>query len=218
MKWLARNPWTDERLGSIGLLAGLLFFLVLASGLRWPDAEAAPVADKSKAAAHAVSPARLLAAPPREKTVDAKTEASSRLRELLFPVPAVSPSAMANSFSDSRGKRVHHAVDILAPRNSEVVAVADGTIAKVLFSALGGNGVYQWSLDKRFVYYYAHLDAYAIDLEDGAEVHRGQVLGYVGTTGNAPPNTPHLHFAIAQVGRNARWWGGAPVNPYPIWR
>ncbi len=143
---------------------------------------------------------------------------SPRPIDLLFPVPAVSPLAMTNSFEDRRGERMHHAVDILAPRNAEVVAVADGTIARLMTSVAGGIAVYQWSSDQRRVYYYAHLQAYAPDLFEGQPVTRGQVLGYVGTTGNAPPNTPHLHFGIARVEKENQWWGGQPVNPYPIWR
>ena len=125
---------------------------------------------------------------------------------------------MTNSFDDRRGERVHHAVDILAPRNAEVVAVADGAIARLMTSPASGTAVYQWSADQRRVYFYAHLQAYASGLFEGQPVTRGQVLGYVGTTGNAPPNTPHLHFGIARVEKKNQWWGGQPVNPFPIWR
>jgi len=138
--------------------------------------------------------------------------------DLLFPVPAVTPAAMANSFNEARGERLHHAVDILAPRHSDVVAVANGTVARLQSSPAGGIGVYQWSADRRFVYYYAHLQGYAPGLTEGRTVARGQVLGYVGTTGNAPPNTPHLHFAITRVQKANQWWGGTPIDPFPIWR
>ena len=135
---------------------------------------------------------------------------------LLFPVPAVSPPAMANSFNDRRGERTHQAVDIMAPRHSDVVAVADGTVARLMTSEAGGIAVYQWSAAGGLVFYYAHLQGYAPNLHQGQKVKRGEVLGYVGTTGNAPPGTPHLHFAISRVGKEGHWWGGAPIDPYPV--
>jgi peptidoglycan LD-endopeptidase LytH len=136
---------------------------------------------------------------------------------LQFPVPAVSPGAMSDSFEDRRSRGVHHAVDIFAPRHSFVVAVDDGTVAQLSRSAAGGIGVYQFDASERYCYYYAHLDAYAPGLTEGQEVKRGQVLGYVGTTGNAPRNRPHLHFAISLVVARRQWWGGNPIDPYPIW-
>jgi murein DD-endopeptidase MepM/ murein hydrolase activator NlpD len=158
-----------------------------------------------------------LAATGMAASANAKADSRVKPADLLFPGPAVSQAAMANSFADRRGARTHHAVDILAPRHAEVVAVADGSIARLMTSAAGGIAVYQWSGDQRVVYYYAHLQGYAPDLAEGRPVARGQVLGYVGTTGNAPPNTPHLHFAITRVEKGGLW-GGAPVDPYPIWR
>ena len=136
---------------------------------------------------------------------------------LLFPVPAVSRAAMSDGFGESRGQGTHHAVDILAPRHSPVVAVADGRVARLWRSAAGGISIYQFDRSERYGYYYAHLQAYASGLAEGQEVRRGQVLGYVGTTGNAPPTTPHLHFAIFLVTTPKRWWGGRPIDPYPLW-
>jgi murein DD-endopeptidase MepM/ murein hydrolase activator NlpD len=137
---------------------------------------------------------------------------------LQFPVPTVSSRAMADSFEDRRGQRTHHAVDILAPRHSPVVAVDDGTVARLLRSSAGGISVYQFDPSERYCYLYAHLEAYAGGLAEEQEVKRGQVLGYVGTTGNAPRNTPHLHFAISLVTAPRQWWGGSPIDPYPIWQ
>ena len=139
-------------------------------------------------------------------------------RNLLFPVPAVSPSAMSDTFKNRRGKRLHHAVDILAPRHSDVVAVADGTIARLMTNGAGGIAVYQLSEDRRSCYFYAHLQGYAHGLREGQQVARGQIIGFVGTTGNAPADRPHLHFAIARDLKKDQWWGGKPVNPYPLWR
>jgi murein DD-endopeptidase MepM/ murein hydrolase activator NlpD len=68
----------------------------------------------------------------------------------------------------------------------------------------------------RFVLMYAHLDSYAPGLRDGQPLARGQTIGAVGTTGNAPPNVPHLHFAIARPRDVTRWWTGTPVDPRPL--
>jgi murein DD-endopeptidase MepM/ murein hydrolase activator NlpD len=137
--------------------------------------------------------------------------------ELLFPVPGVSRAAMSNGFGESRGQRTHHAVDILAPRHSPVVAVADGSVARLWRSESGGISIHQFDRSGRYCYYYAHLQAYASGLAEGQNVKRGQVLGYVGTTGNAPPATPHLHFAIFLLTTPNRGCGGRPIDPYPLW-
>jgi len=114
------------------------------------------------------------------------------------------------------GTRGHEAVDILAPRHTPVHAVENGTIAKLFNSKAGGITIYQFDPDGEFCYYYAHLQRYADNLHEGDAVAQGQVLGYVGTTGNAPPNTPHLHFAVFELGDDRRWWKGTAIDPYPL--
>jgi murein DD-endopeptidase MepM/ murein hydrolase activator NlpD len=99
-----------------------------------------------------------------------------------------------------------------------VRAVTDGHIAKLFTSARGGITIYQFDTAERYCYYYAHLERYADGVVEGARVERGQIIGYVGTTGNAPPDTPHLHFAIFVLGPDKRWWEGTPVDPYPALR
>jgi murein DD-endopeptidase MepM/ murein hydrolase activator NlpD len=99
-----------------------------------------------------------------------------------------------------------------------VTAVADGTIAKLFESVPGGHTIYQFDPEQQYCYYYAHLERYAPGLEEGDSIHRGEVVGYVGTSGNAPPDTPHLHFAIYRLGPDRRWWEGEPLNPYPMLR
>ena len=136
---------------------------------------------------------------------------------LRFPVPAASSGAMSNSFADPRGKRVHRAVDIVAPRGSPVVAVDDGTVARLSTSQAGGVSFYQLDPSGRYCFYYAHLEGYAQGLAEGQRVTRGQVVGYVGTTGNASPGTPHLHFAISEVVVKERWCEGRAIDPYPLW-
>ena len=144
--------------------------------------------------------------------------ANLRTRGLMIPVKDVPASALVSSFNDARGGRKHEAIDILAPRGTDVLAVENGTIAKLFTSAAGGLTIYQFDRSEEFVYYYAHLDSYAPDVREGEEVKRGAVIGYVGTTGNAPKNTPHLHFAIAKLDADHRWWGGAPLDPFLVWR
>ena len=112
--------------------------------------------------------------------------------------------------------RGHEAVDLLAPRHTPVRAVEGGTIVKLFFSKAGGNTIYQFESSERFCYYYAHLDHYADGLHDGQLVVKGEVIGYVGTTGNAPPNTPHLHFAILKLDDDKRWWHGTAIDPYLV--
>jgi len=140
-------------------------------------------------------------------------------RNLEIPVEGVAPDQLVRSFGDRRdGTRAHEALDIVAPRNTPVRAVEDGTIAKLFNSKAGGITVYQFDPAQQFCYYYAHLERYASGLVEGGRVKRGQVLGYVGTSGNAPKNTPHLHFAVFRLTPERRWWEGTPIDPYDLLR
>jgi murein DD-endopeptidase MepM/ murein hydrolase activator NlpD len=143
-----------------------------------------------------------------------------RQRELLLPVEGVSPRELTDTFTQSRGggSRQHEALDILAPRRTPVRAVENGKIVKLFTSKLGGLTIYQFDPSERFCYYYAHLDGYASGLTEGRSVSRGDVIGYVGTTGNAPPGTPHLHFGVFLLGPERHWWQGTPIDPYPLFR
>lgn len=138
-------------------------------------------------------------------------------RPLVVPVAGVAPTALTDMFDDARGGRRHEAIDILAPTGTKVFAVDDGTVAKLFTSKPGGLTVYQFDPDGRLAYYYAHLDRYAEGLSEGTKLRRGDLVGYVGTSGNAG-NTPHLHFAVFRLGPERRWWEGEPVNPYPALR
>ena len=140
-------------------------------------------------------------------------------RNLAVPVQGIDPDKLVRSFHEQRsGSREHEAIDILAPAGTPVIAVEDGTIAKLFVSKAGGITIYQFAPGKAYSYYYAHLDRYADGLKEGASVHRGQVIGYVGTTGNAPKNTPHLHFAVFRLTAEKQWWTGTPIDPYDILR
>ena len=140
-------------------------------------------------------------------------------RRLAFPVRGIEPASIANSFTDARGAtRVHNAMDILAPRGTAVVAVDSGTVRRLGKSGAGGITVYQVDEAGRYAFYYAHLDRLAAGLAIGQAVRRGEVIGYVGTTGNAPAGTPHLHFAIYEIVDGKSRWGERAINPYPLWK
>lgn len=140
-----------------------------------------------------------------------------RRRSLVIPVRGLEADDLASSFEDARGSRRHEAIDILAPRGTDVLAVEDGTVAK-LTSDAGGLTLYQFDPSGTFVYYYAHLDSYAPGLKEGSSLRKGDVVGTVGTTGNAPKNTPHLHFAVSKLDPDKRWWGGTALDPFLVWR
>jgi murein DD-endopeptidase MepM/ murein hydrolase activator NlpD len=136
-------------------------------------------------------------------------------RELLIPVQGVSRAKLRDNFDEMRGSRKHEALDIMAMRGTPIVAVDAGRVVKLFKSAAGGLTIYQFDPEEQFVYYYAHLDRYAPGVIEGKALKRGEIIGYVGTTGNAPPGAPHLHFTIFRLGPDKRWWTGAALNPYP---
>ncbi len=139
------------------------------------------------------------------------------LGTLLIPVLGVRASQLSDTFNDPRGgKRPHEALDIAAPRGTPVIAVDNGRIEKLFKSIPGGLTIYQFDPSEKFAYYYAHLDGYAVDMAEKKQVKRGDVIGYVGSTGNANQAAPHLHFAIFELGPEKRWWKGTAINPYPL--
>jgi murein DD-endopeptidase MepM/ murein hydrolase activator NlpD len=139
---------------------------------------------------------------------------------LLIPVQGMRAEQLRDTFTDSRSEgRVHDAIDIIAPRNSPVVAAADGRIVKLFNSAKGGITLYQLAAaDEHIVFYYAHLERYADGLTEGHVARRGETLAYVGDTGNATPGNTHLHFQIYRVADPKHFWAGDNINPYPILR
>jgi murein DD-endopeptidase MepM/ murein hydrolase activator NlpD len=139
-------------------------------------------------------------------------------RDLEIPVRGVEENELYDSFDDARGGRVHQAIDIMAERGTPVLAVEDGSIRKLFESKAGGLTIYQFDSSDAFCYYYAHLDSYAHNLREGMTVRKGDVIGYVGSTGNASKDAPHLHFAIFRLTNEKQWWKGEPINPYPILR
>lgn len=135
--------------------------------------------------------------------------------QLLIPVAGVSASQLTDTFNQARGiDRRHEALDIPAPKGTQVFAVADGKVAKLFDSKPGGLTIYQFDNSEKYAYYYAHLDRYAEGIEEGTILKRGDLIGYVGATGNA--ETPHLHFTIFELGPEKKWWQGTPINPFAL--
>jgi murein DD-endopeptidase MepM/ murein hydrolase activator NlpD len=146
--------------------------------------------------------------------------AELRRHNLRLPIEGADVESMKKGFAERRagGARAHEAVDILSPRNTPVHAVERGTIAKLFLSKAGGITVYQFDPTEHFCYYYAHLQSYAGGLHEGQAVSGGDTIGYVGTSGNAPPNTPHLHFQIFELTPDRRWWDGRAIDPYAVFK
>jgi murein DD-endopeptidase MepM/ murein hydrolase activator NlpD len=156
---------------------------------------------------------------PEKAAAVAVAQAEAPERSLLIPVRGVRAGQLVDTYSQTRagGRRVHDAIDIMAPRGTPVIAAAGGIVEKLFFSRGGGGiTVYVRSPDGQWMHYYAHLDAYAPGLREGQRVRSGDPIGTVGSTGNANPAGPHLHFAINLMGPNDRWWQGRPINPYPL--
>ncbi|QGL64563.1 M23 family metallopeptidase [Stenotrophomonas maltophilia] len=136
---------------------------------------------------------------------------------LLLPVQGITPSQLQDTFTDARSEgRVHDAIDIMAAAGTPVLAVADGHVEKLFDSERGGLTIYQFEPSGRWCYYYAHLQRYADRLAEKQTIKRGDVIGYVGSTGNANPEAPHLHFEVHVLGPEKQWWKGESINPYPL--
>ena len=135
---------------------------------------------------------------------------------LDVPVQGVTRSQLRDNFSEARSGHAHEALDIPAPRGTSVLSATDGRVIKLFESKQGGHMIYAADASDHFILMYAHLDRYAPGIQEGMPLRRGQLIGYVGTSGNAPPETPHLHFAIARGRPSVTWWKGTPVNPYPL--
>jgi peptidoglycan LD-endopeptidase LytH len=164
-------------------------------------------------------PANLQATNPTEpfKTPSPEHQSIPADVTIGLPLASLKPSDVQDTFDHSRGagERRHEATDIMAPKGTPVIAVDNGIIKKLFNSQAGGLTIYQFDTLERYAYYYAHLDGYAPGLKEGMLVKKGDLIGYVGVTGNSDPNGPHLHFAIFQLGPEKRWYEGTALNPYP---
>ena len=193
---------------------------------RWDDGTGdvhAPILERAAPPGPAVPPAVTATPAPTEETtvVSPATASHEELsgRGLTVPVEGVKPEQLVRTFDDRRsGSRVHEAIDILAPMGTPVKAVEEGSIARLFFSKAGGITIYQFDPTDKFCYYYAHLDRYEDGLKEGDRVRKGQIIGYVGTSGNAAKDAPHLHFAVFRLTAEKRWWEGTPIDPYAVLR
>ena len=165
--------------------------------------------------APATSPVAAGSAPQRAAPAMAAMPAGGGL---IIPVAGITPDKLADSWGDARGDgtRGHHAIDIMAPRGTPVLAAAPGTIEKIFESHDGGHTIYVRRADAGWQDYYAHLDAYAPGLHEGQVVKQGEQIGQVGSTGDASPGAPHLHYEIHRMAPGDGWWKGTEINPYPI--
>jgi murein DD-endopeptidase MepM/ murein hydrolase activator NlpD len=177
-----------------------------------------PTARPNGAAARVPAATGVEAKPGRTYDRTAATTGAVSSGGLRMPVDGVDVDSFKGGFEERRGNRPHEAIDILAPRNTPVHAVENGTIAKLFESKAGGLTIYQFDPSGTLAYYYAHLEKYADGIHEGQTVSQGEVIGYVGTSGNAPPNTPHLHFAVFQLDETRRWWKGKAVDPYVVFK
>lgn len=183
-------------------------------------APAVPVADKVSAPL-ITSPASAASAskPTPADPSDPSDLSRLRARSLTLPVTGVSAAQLSDTYAQARAAGApHEALDIMAPRGTPVLAVEDGRVTKLFLSKPGGITLYQFDPDSNYAYYYAHLDRYAEGIVEGASLRKGQVIAYVGSTGNASPDAPHLHFAIFRLGPERQWWRGTPLNPFLVWR
>jgi peptidoglycan LD-endopeptidase LytH len=157
--------------------------------------------------AQAPAPSEVLSPAP-VRTAPLSISEELRARRLMVPVDGIDVAKLDDSFGAQRDG----AIDIMAPRGTAVLAADDGRILRMGYNSLGGLTIYQIDASRRFVYYYAHLDRYASTLRDGLDVARGDLIGYVGHTGNASPAAPHLHFQVMLY--RERYWEGDAVNPF----
>jgi murein DD-endopeptidase MepM/ murein hydrolase activator NlpD len=186
-----------------GFACGLAFLAILlwqTGSLRAVNAAAAPLPVSST---------------PRMAT-PLKAPIAAGLHKLIIPVQGVRAKDLRDGFNEVRGGHRHEAIDIMAPRGTPVLAADEGTVVKLFLSKPGGMTVYQFDDSRTYCYYYAHLDRYAPNLTEGTVLRKGDVLGYVGSSGNASPAAPHLHFAIFKLGPERRWWEGDPIDPYGL--
>ena|ERR1051326_7302962 len=131
-----------------------------------------------------------------------------------LPLEGLKRADLRDTYNEVHNGHAHEAIDIMAPRGTPVHAVVSGTIRKLFLSKPGGNTIYQFDEAGNYCYYFAHLDRYADGVREGMHVHRGDIIAYVGSTGNADVRAPHLHFAVFELGPKREWWKGTPINPY----
>ncbi len=202
------------------IVLGVLLGLGAGWWLRRDAGEPVAVARPAAQPAVAAAPPAAAATPRVDDAVPTATPPSSATDAptgLLLPVQGIQASQLRDTFTDARSEgRVHDAIDIMADAGTPVLAVADGTVEKLFDSERGGLTIYQFEPSGRWCYYYAHLQRYADGLAEKQVIKRGEVIGYVGSTGNASADAPHLHFEVHVLGPEKQWWKGESINPYPL--
>jgi len=202
-----------ERLSTIAATATITSAAWIVFGAFWLG-HGAP-APPALAATGAAAPAKIASAEQASVALAAAPNAA----HLIIPVAGVKPDQLSDTFNDARGSgaRLHEALDIMAPRGTPVIAAAGGTVEKLFHSDEGGNTVYVRSPDRKTIHYYAHLDRYADGLHEGQALKQGETIGFVGSTGDANPASPHLHFEIMQTTPEAKWYEPkVDIDPYPL--
>ncbi len=193
--------------------------LVLAACSRGPSATPPATAPRPRAAAPAPPPRRPVVGPRPKYIGTLDTAVTERdldslwVHQLMVPVEGMARKSVRDNYNAPRAGRPHLAMDIAAPKGTVVLAPDDLLIGRLLTGPVGGNVIYATDPSGVFVYYFAHLDRYRRGLAVGDRVAKGSLIGYVGTTGNASPNAPHLHFQVMKRGVGRAWWDGPPINP-----
>lgn len=197
--------------------ANVVYYLLRTQPRGEPAVDAAPRAARTPAAPPVASSPVAMPAPAAPAGAADPVASTPAEGTPLIPVAGVTAAQLVDTYTQSRGAgRLHDAIDIMAPAGTPIRAAVDGRVVKLFDSQAGGITLYQFDRAERHVHYYAHLQGYAPGMAEGRVLRRGEVLGYVGSTGNASPEGPHLHYAIAVLGPDKRWHGGTPVNPYPL--
>ncbi len=199
------------------MIAGAIAACWLVTGLACVNLRAPKDANESRLPPVIVTTPEGRSAPtrPELRPMLGSDSAYFRAYPLMVPVEGVDPRDLRDTFHAARsGGRIHMATDILAMRGTPVVSASDGRIIKLGTSGSGGIAIYVADASGRYLHYYAHLDGYAQDIKEGLRVKEGQVLGFVGTTGNAPPNTPHLHYQVMRSDKD--YWNGTPIDVRPF--
>jgi murein DD-endopeptidase MepM/ murein hydrolase activator NlpD len=201
----------------LGVLLGLGAGWWLHRDAGEPVAASLPQAQSALAAAPEKESVATPATTPPAMVAPSVAQAADAPSGLLLPVQGIHASQLRDTFTDARSEgRVHDAIDIMADTGTPVLAVADGTVEKLFDSERGGLTIYQFEPSGRWCYYYAHLQRYADGLAEKQVIKRGEVIGYVGSTGNASAEAPHLHFEVHVLGPEKQWWKGESINPYPL--
>ena len=211
---MSRRP-TDRQIVShlLAFVAGLAVAYFAIPALKAPVVATEQVPSLQRFRSIAATPPVVARNAPRIET-PAQSDLSGRL---IIPVQGVLKKHLVDTYTQARAvDRQHNAIDIMAPEATPILAGDDGIVEKLHQSAAGGITLYQFNTERTYSFYYAHLNSYAPGLTEGQLVRKGDVIGYVGHTGNASPDGPHLHFQINALAKDAKWSDGYSLNPYPI--